>query len=151
MGAELDQIERVIELAAPLSRVWLALTDHEQFGRWFRVKLDGPFAVGALSTGKMTYPGYEDLPWRARVQRMEPERLFALKWHDYDEKSGLDIAEQPTTLVEFHLQAIPSGTRLTITESGFSAIADPRRLEVMRGNAQGWEIQAHNLATYVAT
>ena len=35
-----DVIEKRIELNAPVSRVWRALTDHREFGEWFRVKLD---------------------------------------------------------------------------------------------------------------
>jgi uncharacterized protein YndB with AHSA1/START domain len=37
-----NSIEKQIELKAPLSRVWRALTDYREFGEWFRVKLDGP-------------------------------------------------------------------------------------------------------------
>ncbi len=107
-----DRIEKVIEMDAPVARVWRALTDSEEFGQWFRVKLDGPFKPGAVSTGKMTYPGFEGWPWLATVERMEPERLFSFRWHDYDSKSGVPMAKQPTTLVEFRLQPIPRGTRL---------------------------------------
>lgn len=145
-----DRIEKIVELKAPISRVWQALTDHEQFGRWFRVKLDGPFKPGTVSTGKMTYPGVEDMPWRAIVEQMFPETLFSFRWHDFDEKSGLHISQQPMTLVEFRLEAIPGGTRLTITESGFESIYHPRRLDVMRGNEKGWEIQSGSLAAYVS-
>ena len=145
-----DRIEKVIELKAPVARVWRALTDHEEFGQWFRVRLDGPFEPGAVSSGKMTYPGYEGWPWLATVVRMEPEKLFAFRWHDFDEKSGVPVADQPTTLVEFRLQAIPGGTRLEITESGLSAIPNPRRLEVLRNNTEGWNIQADNIAAHVA-
>lgn len=145
-----NRIVKTVELKAPVSRVWRALTDHEEFGQWFRVKLDGPFTPGALSTGRMTYPGYEHYPWRATIERMEPEQRFSFRWHDFDEKSGVDVADQPTTLVEFTLEAIPGGTRLTITESGFEAIPEPRRLEVLRGNTQGWDIQAENIAAHVS-
>ena len=41
-----DRIEKSIELNAPVERVWRALTDHNEFGEWFRVKLDGPFRTG---------------------------------------------------------------------------------------------------------
>jgi uncharacterized protein YndB with AHSA1/START domain len=145
-----DRIEKVIELDAPVSRVWRALTDFEEFGQWFRVRLDGPFRPGTVSTGSMTYPGYEGWPWLATVERMEPECLFSFRWHDNDEKSGKPIAEQPTTLVEFRLQAIPRGTRLTITESGIAALPEPRRIEVLRNNTEGWHIQARNIAAHVA-
>jgi uncharacterized protein YndB with AHSA1/START domain len=54
-----DRIEKTIELKAPVSRVWRALTDHREFGTWFRVRLDGPFVPGQVSRGQITYPGYE--------------------------------------------------------------------------------------------
>lgn len=145
-----DRIEKVIELQAPVARVWRALTDYKEFGTWFRVKLDGPFALGGVSTGKMTYPGYEHIPWLATVERMEPEKLFSFRWHDFDESSNVDVSLQPTTLVEFRLEAMPSGTRLIISESGFDVLPKARRLEVLRGNTEGWNIQAQNIVAHVA-
>ena len=76
-----DRIEKSVDLNAPIARVWRALTDHEEFGEWFRVRLDGPFVVGDISTGRITYPGYEHLVWRAEVKAIEPERLFSYTWH----------------------------------------------------------------------
>lgn len=145
-----DRIVKTIELKAPISRVWRALADHNEFGRWFRVRLDGPFEPGAKSTGWMTYPGYEHCPWLATIERMETERLLSFRWHDFDAKSAVEVSRQPTTLVEFRLEAISGGTRLTITESGFAAIPEPRRLEVLRGNTHGWNIQASNIAAHVS-
>ena len=75
-----DRIEKVVELAAPVSRVWRALTDHEEFGEWFRVRLDGPFEVGVLTTGQITYPGHEDVKWESVTERMEHEKLFVFSW-----------------------------------------------------------------------
>lgn len=146
-----DRIIKVVELNAQPARVWRALTDHEEFGAWFRVKLDQPFSEGELSTGRMTFPGYENLPWRAQVERMEEEQLFSFRWHDYDDDSKVPIEEQPTMLVEFQLEQTPDGTRLTITESGFSALSNPRRLEVLRENTKGWDIQADNIAAHIAS
>ena len=145
-----DRFVEVVELQAPVSRVWWALTDHREFGQWFRVSLDAPFKPGAISSGRMTYPGYEHYPWLAVVERMDHERIFSFRWHDFDEKSRIDVAKQPTTLVEFFLEVIPAGTRLTIVESGFETLPDPRRLEVLRDNTEGWNIQAGNIAVHVA-
>src|SRR5215813_745759 len=78
-----DRIEKTVELEAPVSRVWRALTDHVEFGTWFRVRLEGPFVPGQVSRGHITYPGYEHLRWEAVVQKMEPERLFSFTWHPY--------------------------------------------------------------------
>ena len=47
-----DRIEKTVELKAPVSRVWLALTDHQEFGTWFRVRLDGPFVPGQVCVGR---------------------------------------------------------------------------------------------------
>ena len=75
-----DRIEKRIELKAPVSRVWRALTDYREFGEWFRVKQDGPFIPGQISRGRITHPGYEHIRWEATVQKMEPERLFSFTW-----------------------------------------------------------------------
>jgi len=144
-----DKIVKVVELRAPLARVWKAVTDHREFGHWFRVDLDQPFQPGGISTGKMTYPGHEGVPWVVYVERMEPERLFSFRWYDSDDGSKQGD-EQPALLVAFQLEEIPSGTRLTITESGFSALPHPRRIEVMRGNREGWNIQADHIARYLS-
>ncbi len=40
-----DRIDKQIEIAASVSRVWKALTDHREFGQWFRVNLESPFVV----------------------------------------------------------------------------------------------------------
>ena len=31
-----DRIEKTIDIKAPVARVWRALTDHMEFGAWFR-------------------------------------------------------------------------------------------------------------------
>ena len=146
-----DRIVKTVDLSAPVARVWKALTDHNEFGTWFRVRLNGPFEVGRLVTGIVTYPEYEGLAWHALVERMEHERLFAFSWHPFDVEPETDVSDEPRTLVEFRLEPTPAGTRLTITESGFSAIPDPRRLEALRSNRRGWEIQSRNIADHVAS
>ncbi|XWN32380.1 MAG: SRPBCC family protein [Devosia sp.] len=148
--SEDDCIVRTIELAAPVSRVWRALTDHHEFGTWFRVALDGPFVVGRWVTGRVTYSQYEGVAWKAFVERMEHERVFAFSWHPFDVAPDVDVSSEPKTLVEFCLEPSGNGTRLTITESGFRNIPDPRRLEALRSNRKGWDIQVQNIADHVA-
>ncbi len=144
-----DRIEKRIELKAPVSRVWRALTDHREFGEWFRVKIDGPFVTGQTSTGNVTYPGYEHLKWEAVVQRMEPEKLFSFTWHPYAIDPKVDYSNEPSTLVEFTLEAIPGGTLLRVTESGFDKIPAHRRAEAFRMNDGGWAQQMKNIESHV--
>jgi len=121
-----NRIEKRLELKAPVSRVWRALTDHREFGQWFRVKLDGPFVPGQISLGHMTYPGYEHVKWEAVVQKMAPERLFSFTWHPYAVDPKMDYSKETPTLVEF------------------------RRLEAFRMNDGGWTEQIKNIESHVS-
>jgi uncharacterized protein YndB with AHSA1/START domain len=144
-----DRIEKSIELNAPVSRVWKALTDYREFSTWFRVKLDAPFEPGKLSAGHITYPGYEHLCFEATVQKMEPERYFSFTWHPYPADPKMDYSSEPPTLVEFTLEKTARGTLLRVVESGFDKIPAGRRAEAFRMNEGGWEAQMKNVATHV--
>lgn len=149
-----ERIEKRLELKAPIARVWRALVDYQEFGEWFRVKLDGPFVAGQVSRGRMTYPGYEHVPWYAVVQKMEKERLFSFTWPHPEslEKTAkpADYAKEPTTLVEFRLEKTATGTLLTVTESGFDKLPAGRREKAFRENEGGWTEQLKNIESHVA-
>ncbi|MEA3065865.1 MAG: hypothetical protein QOJ27_2317 [Sphingomonadales bacterium] len=144
-----DRIEKGITIAAPVERVWRALTHHEEFGAWFRVKLDGPFVPGEVTGGRITHPGFEHLQWEARVVTMEAPRLFVFTWHPYAIDPDTDYSDEPPTRVEFRLEPAGQGTRLTVTESGFDRIPVGRRDEALRMNEGGWEAQVRNVKTHV--
>lgn len=144
-----DTIEQSIDLKAPIERVWRALTDHAEFGQWFRVKLDGPFVPGELSTGHITYPGYEHIKWRAMIERMEPTSLFSFRWHPFAIDPDVDYSQETPTLVEFRLEQIAGGTRVTVMESGFENVPSYRREEAFRMNDAGWAEQMNNMWAYL--
>ncbi len=82
---------------------------------------------------------------------MEPEKLFSYTWHPYAIDPQVDYSAEPQTLVEFRLEKIPNGTRLTITESGFEQLKDEhRRLQAFRMNDGGWTEQSRNIEAHVA-
>lgn len=145
-----DRIERKIELEAPVSRVWRALTDHAEFGRWFGIEADGPFVPGRPSQGRKTSPGCSpDSRWDAVIRKIEPETLFSYTWHPYSEQP-VDPAQEPSTLVEFRLAPTPKGTLLTVTESGFDQLPPHRRDPAFRKHSEGWTMQVDNLSRHVA-
>ena len=144
------RIEKRIELKAPLSRVWRALTDHREFGEWFGVKLQGPFVAGELAQGQITIRGYEHVRWQAVVQKIEPETLFSFTWHPYGIDAKVDYSKETPTLVEFRLQQSTSGTVLLLTESGFDKVPADRRAEAFRMNDGGWTEQMKNIESHVA-
>ncbi|MGE8098182.1 SRPBCC family protein [Pseudomonas fluorescens] len=147
-----DRIERKILLKAPRSTVWRALANAESFGKWFGVALEGKrFVAGERTRGQITYPGYEHLVWDVQVVRVEPERVFAFRWHPYAVDPDMDYSSEPTTLVLFELEDMEGGTLLRVVESGFDNIPAERRLKAFRMNSRGWEDQMTNIETYLAT
>lgn len=145
-----DRIEKRFEVRAPRAKVWRAITDAKQFATWFGVTVDGPFAEGSTVRGNVTSKGYEHIRVEFQVQKIEPERYFAYRWHPYPSDPKADYSAEPTTLVEFTLEETPEGTEVTIVESGFDRIPLSRRAEAFRMNDGGWAGQAKNLAKYVA-
>ncbi|MGE8179317.1 SRPBCC family protein [Pseudomonas fluorescens] len=147
-----DRIERKILLKAPRSTVWRALANAESFGKWFGVALEGKrFVAGERTQGQITYPGYEHLVWDVQVARVEPERVFAFRWHPYPVDPTVDYSSEPTTLVLFELEDMEGGTLLKVVESGFDNIPEERRLKAFRMNSRGWDEQMTNIETYLAT
>lgn len=146
-----DRIEKSVELKAPPPRVWRALTDHEEFGAWFGVKLEGPFVPGQITRGRITHPGYEHLVMEVTVREMAPPRLFSFQWHPYAVDPEVDYSQERPTLVEFRLQETAAGTLLTVTESGFDAIPAARRAEAFRMNSSGWTAQMENIERHVSS
>jgi len=143
------KVEKQVEIMAPVAKVWDALTDHEKFGTWFRVRLEGPFVAGEASQGYITWPGYEHIRWVATVKEIVPEKLFSFTWHPYAVDPAVDYSQEEPTLVEFRLEPTASGTRVTVTESGFEKVPEARRAEAFRMNDGGWTQQVKNIEEYV--
>jgi uncharacterized protein YndB with AHSA1/START domain len=107
-----DQIEKKILLRAPRKRIWRALSDSTEFGSWFGVKFDGPFAPGVSLRGAIVpttvnaevaraQRKVEGIPFEITIEQMEPERLFSFRWHPFAVERGVDYSVEPTTLVVF--------------------------------------------------
>lgn len=150
MPSSTDRIEMHIDLDAPPARVWRVLSDHSEFGSWFGVKLESAFVPGKASRGKITHPGYEHLTMEIVIRAMEPERLLSFNWHPYAVDPNVDYSKETPTLVEFTLEPISTGTRLTVVESGFDKLPASRRDEAFRMNSGGWAAQLENIEKYLS-
>ncbi len=144
-----DSIERSISLSAPVERVWRALTDHCEFGQWFRVAIEAPFVAGQASTGHITLKGYEHVRWNVRIVTMDAPRHFAFTWHPYAVDPAIDYDAEEPTLVMFRLEPDGAGTKLTVIESGFDKVPEHRRDEAIRMNGGGWTAQIDNIRMHV--
>jgi uncharacterized protein YndB with AHSA1/START domain len=155
-----DRIEKRVVLRAPLDRVWRAISDAEQFGRWFGVRFDGPFVEGA-AVGAAIAPTVVDDEVAKRqeahagmrsmwqIVAIEPKRRFAYRWHPFAIDPDVDYDSEPTTLVEFTLSDTPDGVLLTIVESGFDAIPASRRGALFEAKSEGWAIQTDMVRRYL--
>jgi uncharacterized protein YndB with AHSA1/START domain len=155
-----DRIEKRVVLRAPLDQVWRAISDAEQFGRWFGVRFDGPFVAGAAVGASIVGTAVDDevakrqeahagakSTWQ--IVAIEPRRRFAYRWHPFAIDPDTDYQAEPTTLVEFTLSETPDGVLLTIIESGFDAIPAARRSASFEANSEGWAIQTDMVRRYL--
>jgi uncharacterized protein YndB with AHSA1/START domain len=156
-----DRIEKQVLLRAPHARVWRALTDAREFGAWFGMKFDGSFTPGARVPGVIVpttvdaevasaQRPFEGTPFEITIDRIEPERLFAFRWHPFAVEPGVDYSREPATLIEFLLEDVPDGVMLTVRESGFDRIPLERRAKAFAANEAGWAIQMRLIGKYLA-
>jgi len=154
-----DRIEKRVVLRAPRDQVWRAISDAEEFGRWFGVCFDGPFVEGASITAAIAPTTVDEevakrqephagvkSTWQ--IVAIEPQRRFAYRWHPFAIDPDVDYDSEPTTLVEFTLSETDDGVLLTITESGFDAIPQGRRSASFEANSEGWAIQTDLVRRY---
>jgi uncharacterized protein YndB with AHSA1/START domain len=144
-----DRIEKQIFIRAPRARVWKALTDVREFQQWFEAVLDRPFVPGTRTQGHVTVEGYEHVRMDIKVERLDPEHFFSYRWHPYATEAKRDYPDEQKTLVEFTLEEVDKGTRLTVVESGFDRVAADRRAETFRMHTDGWVGQLENIQAYV--
>lgn len=139
-----DLIEREVRIAAPVERVWALVTEAEHLGSWFG---DAGAEVDLRPGGAMTLTWSEWGTTHARVERVEPPRLFSWRWL-------LDGEDEPSagnsTLVEFTLRADGGETLLKVVEAGFDGLALPEE-ELRRRYAShtgGWQRELDELVAH---
>lgn len=143
-----DRITKEIMIKAPRTKVWKALTELNQFQQWFGAALDTPFTPGARSRGHVTEKGWEHVQMDIQIERMEPEHTFTYRWLPFAIDPKRDYSKETRTLVEFTLDEVNGGTKVTVVESGFEGVAADRRAEAFKMHEGGWEGQLKNIQKY---
>lgn len=139
-----DLIEREVRIAAPVERVWALVTEAEHLGSWFG---DAGAEVDLRPGGAMTLTWSEWGTTHARVERVEPPRLFSWRWL-------LDGEDEPSegnsTLVEFTLRADGGETLLKVVEAGFDGLDLPEEERRRRyaSHTGGWQRELDELAAH---
>ena len=137
-----DRIERVMELAHPPSAVWAALTTAEGLAAWFGNEAGIDLRPGGTAWMKWTEEG---VTADMRVERVEEPSVFGFTWHIH----GLPEDDPRRTYVEFTLEPVGAGTRLTVVESGFAQLPDDAYDKAHGANTEGWAHEIGELVEYL--
>ncbi|GAA4958349.1 hypothetical protein GCM10023334_076030 [Nonomuraea thailandensis] len=136
-----DRIERTVQIAAPPDKVWAALTTAEGLSAWF-----GDDAAIDLHPGgpaRMRFAnGFTN---HLRVERVEEPTVFGFTWQIY----GLPDNDPRRTYVEFTLEPIDAGTRLTVVETGFAQLPDGTHRTEYDAHIQGWTSELSELIDFL--
>lgn len=135
-----DRIERTLDLAHPIERVWAALTTTEGLSGWFGDKAE----VGELRPGGQIRACWDGTWAVLRIEAVEPSRRLCFTWPI----DGLPPGDPRRTRVEILLQPVGDGTRLSLTETGFAQLPD-ELTAAYRGNVHGWRHELTKLVRYL--
>jgi uncharacterized protein YndB with AHSA1/START domain len=155
-----DRIEKSVDIRAPQDRVWKALTDSQEFGRWFGARFEGPFVPGRsvrgiIAPGEASTPEeiashpYLGKPMVFQVERVDPPRRFSYRWQPLEGRTDLEVVDGPSTMVEFTLEETKDGTRLTVVETGFSKLPAPHRQPAYESHDGGWTVQVRRIRVHI--
>jgi uncharacterized protein YndB with AHSA1/START domain len=136
-----DRIERTVEIAHPPRKVWAALTTAEGLGTWFGNQATVDLRPGG--SAQVTWDGGDKA--ELRIERLEEPTVFGFTWHI----QGLSEDDPRRTYVEFTLEPVGAGTRLTVIESGFAQLAEDAYREAYDGNTEGWTRELSELVEYL--
>jgi len=138
-------VRRTIQIAASIENVWAAITEPEHISKWFGAAAFDGAGVGA--TGTLSWPDYGDVP--IRVEAMDPPTMISYRWSN-DGASGVlpeQVDPDHSTVFTFTLEPIPSGTRLTVVETGFETTSDPATN--LANHRDGWDAELDDLVALV--
>ncbi|MCO5996299.1 SRPBCC domain-containing protein [Actinoallomurus rhizosphaericola] len=136
-----DRIERTVEVTAPPSKVWAALTTAEGLASWF-----GDGATIDLRPGgaaRMTWTGGQSVDMR--VERVEEPTVFGFTWQIQE----LPKDDSRRTYVEFTLEPLGAGTRLTVVETGFAQLPEDVHRKEYDAHTQGWASELGELVAHL--
>jgi uncharacterized protein YndB with AHSA1/START domain len=136
-----DRIERTVQIAHPPAAVWAALTTAEGLGTWFGNDAAIDLRPGGRARMSWTSGDTADL----RVERVEEPAVFGFTWRIF----GLPADDPRRTYVEFTLEPVDGGTRLTVVETGFAQLPDDAHRAAFEGNTRGWGNELGELLDYL--
>ena len=136
-------VRRTIHIAAPMSKVWAAITQPEHLAQWFpeRATLE-PLAVGA--SGFFEWSDHGAFP--VIVEAIDEPHSISYRWGN-NNASPIALDADHSTVFTFSLVEVADGTQLTVVETGFETLTDPAGS--LEGNRGGWNSELDELVAYL--
>lgn len=147
-----DQVQRHVLIQGPIERAFAALTDVSLFPTWGPIGIEGKLEPGQRPVLDFGPAGGGKVA--VYVVAFESPRYFAYRWAQGATDPAVlqgDPLAVPNTLVEFRLEAVEGGTRVTVTESGISTLpcmpgVDPDTAAEHMG--EGWQLMLGGLERF---
>jgi len=141
-----DTIVREITVDAPKKRVFAAISDPEQIIQWFPDAVEGKLEAGEQPVFDFGEYGKNQV----YIEAVEPDDYFAYRWIPGSNHFMGDARTQSNTLVEFRLEETETGTKVTLTESGFASLSYENAAERLSDNNGGWDYMMERLSKLFA-
>ena len=138
-----DVIVREITVKATKERVYKAITDPKEIISWFPDAIEG----GTLEVGQRPVFIFENGEHKSQtyIEAARPFEYFAYRWVPGSAGIIGDVLAVPNTLVEFHIEELEDGTKVTVKESGFASLPAEVAEECFNQNSGGWEYMMNRL------
>src|SRR5579871_3597251 len=106
---EAMKVQRSVVIKADQARVWKALTTPSEIAKWFQnFEFDRLKAGEKFRTSWEPHESVRVTESVGEIVMVEPIHRFGYRWQIWP-------PDPPTTLVVFDLEAVPEGTRVTVT------------------------------------
>ena len=138
------QIQREIEIDAPVEVVWRTITEPDQITQWFADKVELEVRPGARG-----YMGFGEQGGPVIVETVDPPTRFSFRWNH---PAGEEPAAGNSLLVEFTLAGEGQHTRLRVVESGLNPLpwSDVDKQRYAEEHNGGWGEFLDRLARLLA-
>ena len=133
--AEQLKIQFEIEIDAPPAKVWEKMSSQDAMNAWLARNLVFEHEVGGRFQMEGEMPGEGPYQCTGEVVKSVAEKEVAFGCKS---ELGEDGEWTEHTLVRFELEPTESGTRVTLTHSGFEVLGVALGKSAYEGHIQGW-------------
>ena len=140
--SESDTVSATAQVAAPIDRVWRAITDPEELIKWYapgcRWEIPDLRAGGTVRF----YNSETDIQ-RATIERCAPPGELVLRWTPDPTLPGT------TLLNSYVLREHGKGTSVTVSQSGYASVPADQRISWFESDAKSFPAIARALAAHL--